>query len=241
MGVVGRQASRWRVNLRKIILSILAIGFAIVCVSLGAWQLRRLAARQRANASVAQRRFAPEVSLDSLPADTSVAHFRRVRVAGSYDYNNEIIFTLRGRNGSPGVNILTPVLRNRKDTAVLVNRGWIYSPDGVTADLNPWREADTVNANGFVETFPTKGPFPPPNPERPRSFRRLDRAALAKVFPYPIANYYVVITDSSASASAPPRVEPLPLDEGPHRNYAIQWFSFAAISIIGLVIFIRRT
>jgi cytochrome oxidase assembly protein ShyY1 len=33
----------------------------------------------------------------------------------------------------------------------------------------------------------------------------------------------------------------MPLDEGPHRAYAIQWFSFAAISIIGLVIFLRRT
>jgi surfeit locus 1 family protein len=229
------------VTLRKIILSILAIGFAIVCVSLGVWQLRRLSARQKANAFLAARRFAPELPLDSLPEDTSVAHFRRVRVTGTYDFNHEIIFTLRGRNGSPGINILTPVLRNGKDSAVLVNRGWIYSPDGVTADLNPWREAESVNASGFVETFPTRGPFPPPSPARPRSFRRLDRAALEKVFPYPIANYYVVITDSSASASAPPRVEPLPLDEGPHRNYAIQWFSFAAISIIGTVTFIRRT
>jgi len=229
------------VNLRKIILSILAIAFAIVCVSLGVWQLRRLSARQKENAFLAARRFAPELPLDSLPRDTSASHFRRVRVTGTYDFNHEIIFTLRGRNGSPGINILTPVLRNGKDSAILVNRGWIYSPDGVTADLNPWREAESVNASGFVETFPTKGPFPPPNPARPRAFRRLDRAALEKVFPYPIANYYVVITDSSASPSAPPRVEPLPLDEGPHRNYAIQWFSFAAISIIGIVTFIRRT
>jgi surfeit locus 1 family protein len=229
------------VTLRKITLSILAIGFAIVCVSLGVWQLRRLSARQKQNAFLAARRFAPELPLDSLPIDTSAAHFRRVHVTGTYDFNHEIIFTLRGRNGSPGINILTPVLRNGKDSAVLVNRGWIYSPDGVTADLNPWREAESVNANGFVETFPTRGPFPPPSPHRPRAFRRLDRAALEKIFPYPIANYYVVITDSSASASAPPRVEPLPLDEGPHRNYAIQWFSFAAISIIGIVTFIRRT
>ena len=226
---------------RKIILSILAIGFAIVCVSLGVWQLRRLSARQKENAFLAARRFAPELPLDSLPTDTSASHFRRVRVTGTYDFNHEIIFTLRGRNGSPGINILTPVLRNGKDSAVLVNRGWIYSPDGVTADLNPWREPESVNASGFVETFPTRGPFQPPSPARPRAFRRLDRAALEKLFPYPIANYYVVITDSSASASAPPRVEPLPLDEGPHRNYAIQWFSFAAISIIGIVTFIRRT
>ena len=228
-------------SIRKLILSTLAISFAIVCLALGGWQLRRLSARQAWNALLASRRFVPPIALDSLPTDTAAAHFRRVHISGDYDYGNEIIFTLRGRNGSPGVNILTPLLRNGKDTAVLVNRGWAYSPDGITVDLNRWREADTLSGIGFVETFPTKGPFPPPNPARPKAFRRLDHAALAKLLPYPIANYYVVLTDSSSSASAPPRVEPLPLDEGPHRAYAIQWFSFAAISIIGLVTFIRRT
>ena len=88
------------------------------------------------------------------------------------------------------------------------------------------------------------------NPERPRAFRRLDRAAIARLLPYPIANYYVVLSDSSESrvpalgaapaSNVPPRVQPAALDEGPHRNYAVQWFSFAAISIIGLVILLRR-
>lgn len=227
--------------MRKVVLSVVAISFAIVCIGLGVWQLRRLSERKQQNALLAARRFAPEVELDALPADTGAAHFRRVHIVGSYDHGQEIVFTIRERMGSPGVNIITPLLRNGRDTAVLVNRGWVYSPDAMTVDLNPWREADVVNGHGFVETFPTKGPFPKPNPEHPRSFRRLDRAQLQKILPYPIANYYVVLTDSSASASTPPRVEPLPLDEGPHRMYAIQWFSFAAISIIGLVIFLRRT
>ena len=159
---------------------------------------------------------------------------RRVR------FPNEIVLTLRGRNGSPGVNILTPVLRAGNDTAVLVNRGWVYSPDGMTFEPKQWREGGNVDANAFVEVFPTKGPFDKPSQARPRSMRRLDRAVLVKLFPYPIANYYVVLTDSARSGG-PPRVEPASLDEGPHRNYAIQWFFFAAISIIGLVIFLRRT
>jgi cytochrome oxidase assembly protein ShyY1 len=68
--------------------------------------------------------------------------------------------------------------------------------------------------------------------------------------PYPIANYYVVLSDSSTFAApalgtvpppnVPPRIQPAPLDEGRHLNYAVQWFSFAAISIIGLVILLRR-
>jgi surfeit locus 1 family protein len=228
------------VSFRKLILSILAISFAAVSVSLGFWQLRRLAERRRANELIVSRRFAPEIPLDSLPSDTATAHFRRARVRGTYDYPNEIVLTLRGRNGSPGVNILTPIRRAGNDTAVLVNRGWVYSPDGVTVETKQWREGDSVDANGFVEVFPTQGPFDKPNQTRPRSMRRLDRSALAKLFPYPIENYYAVLTDSARSGG-PPRIEPTPLDEGPHRNYAIQWFSFAAISIGGLVIFLRRT
>jgi surfeit locus 1 family protein len=226
---------------RKLIVSFLAVLFAAISISLGFWQLRRLSARRQANVLLAARRVEPRVELDSLPGDTAVAHFRRVHLRGIYDHGQAIIFTLRGRNGSPGVNILTPLLRARNDTAVLVNRGWVYSADGMTVDTKPWREADTLNGDGWVETFPTRGPFAPANPARPRSFRRLNRAELQRVFPYPIANYYVVLTDSAGSAGAPPRVEAAPLDEGSHRNYAIQWFSFATISIVGLVIFIRRT
>ncbi len=229
------------VNLRKWILSVLAISLAVIFTFLGFWQVRRLSARQEANELLAARRFAPIVELDSLPRDTAAAHFRRVHLKGSYDYPQEIIYTLRGRNGSPGVNILTPLLRNGKDTAVLVNRGWLYSADGTTVDARQWQETEALDGHGFVETFPTKGPFAPPSATHPRSFRRLDRSGIAKVLPYPVANYYVVLTDSASSPTAPPRIEQLPLDEGPHRNYAIQWFSFAAISIIGLVIFLRRT
>lgn len=237
-------------TLRKWILGIFAVGAAVVFMSLGVWQLRRLEERRQQNSFLASRRFAPEIPLEQLPGDPAEARFRRVRLSGVYDYANEIVHTLRGRNGSPGVNILTPLLRAGTDTAVLVNRGWVYAPDGMTVDTRPWREADTVSATGFVETFPTEGPFPPPNPARPRAFRRLDREALSRLFPYPIANYYIVLSDSAANrakslgnapaTNVPPRVEPATLGEGSHRSYAVQWFSFAAISIIGLVIFLRR-
>jgi surfeit locus 1 family protein len=242
--------SRAADSLRKWILSVIAVSAAAIFVGFGIWQLRRLEARRQQNSFLASRRFAPEVALDSLPGDTAAARFRRVRLEGRLDYDNEIIHTLRGRSGSPGVNILTPLLRAGKDTAVMVNRGWVYAPDGMTVDTRPWREADSMTGTGFVETFPTSGVFAPPNSQRPRAFRRLDRTAIAKLLPYPIANYYVVLTDSSAPgvpalgvapvSNVPPRVQPAALDEGRHWSYALQWFSFAAIAIVGLVILLRR-
>src|SRR5256885_8609257 len=96
-------------NFRKWILSMLAISFAAVSISLGFWQLRRLAARRAANAILASRRFAAEVPLDSVPLDTAAAHFRQVRVRRADDSPNEIVLPLRGRNGSPAAHILTPI------------------------------------------------------------------------------------------------------------------------------------
>ncbi len=37
----------------------------------------------------------------------------------------------------------------------------------------------------------------------------------------------------------PVRVPPPALDEGPHKSYAIQWFSFATIALVGGVVFAR--
>ncbi len=236
-------------------MAVVACALAGAFCSLGFWQLRRLAERREQNAMLLSRRSYPPSDFRSLPTDTGAARFRRVRIAGSYDFSREFALTLRTRNGSPGVNIITPLRRPGNDTLVLVNRGWIYAPDGITADISKWREPDAVNTIGFVETFPPPRSFTPRSPGRARSYRWLDHSTIATDLAAPIAPFYVMIAPDSetgygqesvrnpadgAVAEIPPRVEPRPLDEGPHRSYAIQWFSFAAISIIGMVIFLRQ-
>ncbi|MGH7668030.1 MAG: SURF1 family protein, partial [Gemmatimonadaceae bacterium] len=43
----------------------------------------------------------------------------------------------------------------------------------------------------------------------------------------------VALGKDSVVAGVPLRIMPPPLDEGPFRSYAIQWFAFALISIGG--------
>lgn len=218
-----------------------SILFAAVFIWLGFWQIRRLHEKQRYNETVASRRFLAPIPFDSIPADTSTSKFRRVKLTGTYDYQNEIVWTLRGRDGSPGVNILTPLLRPGSDTAVLVNRGWVYSPDATRVNLDQWKEAGTLDGDAYV--LPLHGSAGEDSARaRGRSFRYLNLAELRRVFPYPIAPVFAVLATAPVdSATTPPRVTLLPLDEGSHRTYAFQWFSFAAISIIGAFIFTRKT
>ncbi|MBA2706965.1 MAG: SURF1 family protein [Gemmatimonadaceae bacterium] len=230
-------------NVRTAALVVVSIVVAGACITLGIWQLDRRADRRAFNSVLARRLAAPPAPLSELPTDTGNAHYRRVVVDGEYDYSSEIVLTSRSRQGSPGVHILTPLVRRGNDTAVLVNRGWIYSPDGTTADLKRWRETGAARGIGYVETFSSrKGAIR--SPRQPRAFRWLDRTAMQSDFPYPIAPYYVVLlkaSDRDTSGSIPPRLGVPILDQGPHGSYAFQWFSFAAISIIGMSLLMMRT
>ena len=228
-------------RVRTAALVAVSVLFAAACTALGFWQIRRLHEKQNYNANLAERRFLPAIPFDSIPQDSLQSKFRRVRLAGKYDYAHQVVWTLRGRDGSPGVNILTPMVRAGTDTAVLVNRGWVYSPDATSVDLSAWTEGDSVHGEGYVLPLHKISANDSAAPTA-RAFRALDANVLRKAFPYPIAPVFVVLTSvSSDSVHTPPRVTLLPLDEGSHRSYAFQWFSFAVISIIGAGIFTRKT
>jgi surfeit locus 1 family protein len=214
---------------------------AVVFIRLGFWQLSRLSERKTFNRELAARAMTAPVPLAALPRDTGAMHYRRVSIKGAYDYAHEILITNRTRNGSPGVQIVTPLRMTGSDTAVLVTRGWVYAPDGMTIDRKRWEEPDTLSGDAFVENF-THGTGQPQLKQRDRSYRWLDEATIAKEFPYPIEPYRLILISggSPRGPNVPPRVDVPPLDEGPHQNYAIQWFSFAAISIFGMILFVRR-
>jgi surfeit locus 1 family protein len=216
----------------------LAICCAAVFVRLGIWQLHRLGERRARNALVTARLDSAVVDARALPRDTALARFRRVRVSGTPDYDHELVYAARTHNGSPGVDLLTPVRIAGSDTAVLVNRGWVYAPDGATVDETRWREPDTTFV-GYAEELPSSGGSTYSG--RPRVVARLGYSAVARALPYPVAPMFVVMLGDSAIA--PNRVARLsipPLDEGPHFSYAMQWFAFAVVALVGAGIVVKQ-
>lgn len=200
---------------------LLAVIIAGVCVRLGLWQLERLAERKARNATIAAAFRAPPISAESAAALGTMPRFRRVIASGRWNYERESVIAGRTRNGSPGVHILTPMALADGTAEVLVNRGWVYSPDARSVDLTRWHEGERGEVIGYVDE-------PPPS-VRGRETTR----------------YVVALADSSRAASAdasrPVRLSAPPFgDQGPHLNYAIQWFSFAAIALIGTPLVVRR-
>ena len=221
---------------RLVTFVLIAVVAAAACIRLGFWQLSRLRERRAVNAVVRARVDRPVVDVSELRPDSS-SRFRRARVSGTPDYDHELVLTIRSYQGSPGLYLLTPMRIPGRDTAVLVNRGWVYAPDGMTVDLARWREPDSVYV-GYVDLLnePRAGASPAALSGRPHLLRRLDRDAVARVVPYPVSPLVIVALPSrgaTASANQVARLDLPPLDEGPHLGYAFQWFAFATIALAG--------
>lgn len=225
------------VRVRVIVFCVISIALAALFVRLGLWQLDRLTWRRGLNAEVAGHIGSAPVPVEQLPHDSAAMRYRRVQLTGVFDYANEIVITQRIRGGSPGVNLLTPLRISGRDTAYLINRGWVYSPDGKDIDRAKWREPDTANVIAFA--LPAASIVAnAAGVVSPKIMRSLDFDAVQKGVPYPIARVQLVqLGDTSPKANVPPRLQPPAPDEGPHMSYAIQWFSFAAIALVGAGLF----
>jgi surfeit locus 1 family protein len=213
---------------------------AALFVRLGVWQLSRLHEKRAFNASLSQRLAAPPTPVTNLSPDTALGHYLRVSATGKMLYDREIAYAGRTHEGSPGVDLLTPLKIAGRDTVVIVNRGWAYSPDASTIDHARWKERDSVSISGYAETFAGK--------ERGNAAGRvhaLDRDAIQAMVgkEFPIAPYILVQTSDSAkhADSIPVRLVTPALDEGPHQSYAIQWFGFALVAVVGGVALSRRS
>jgi surfeit locus 1 family protein len=218
-----------------IIAAVISLAMAALFARLGVWQVHRLHERRALNAELVSRMSLPPTTVDDLPADTALAAYRLVKVSGRYDYAHQIILTARSRDGAPGVYIVTPLIPDSGGTAVLVNRGFVYSPDAATISIPTWYEPEHATVEGYVRPVPVRESNDPRAQSNPMAWRDLDSALIASSIPYPVARMYVVnLTPGDRSLGAPTRLTTPSLDEGSHKSYAIQWFSFAAIALYGV-------
>ncbi len=229
-------------TIRSALVLLFGAATAALCIRLGVWQLDRRVARQAYNAEAAARLAAPPKPLGEVHGDSAAVRLQRVTATGRWRYDGEVALTARSRNGSPGVHILTPLVQDGTDTVVLVTRGWVYAADAATVDFARWREGDAARFEGFVLPFPQPGGTPDTSGIAPNAVIRLDAPRLAARLGVPVAPYYVVLTSGGAdSGEVPARLtEPVITDEGPHFSYAVQWFLFATIFVVGSLTVVWR-
>jgi surfeit locus 1 family protein len=219
----------------------------ILFLRLGFWQLDRRAERAAINTAVAARLDQAPIADIDLLGDTAGLTYRVALASGTFDNERYIVLPGRSHRGVPGVYLLMPLRLTGRTDAILVNRGWVPSPDAATIDVTDFIVHDPVDVRGLVLPFPGRAQSlseRATSDTRAGEFRHvwfgIDERALRAQFPYVLIDATLQEIGPSAEAGYPVKLDPPPLDAGPHLGYAIQWFAFALIGVIGWFALVLR-
>lgn len=225
--------------LRWVGLAVCLAALAWAFVNLGFWQLDRLDQRRERNGAVVAHENSPVVDWQQVFTRpiTEADQWQRVRASGTYDAAHQFVVRYRSNAGQTGYEIVTP-LRTQFGT-VLVDRGFIVRPPAQDFPrIAPAPPTGTVTVVGYVRRD-EQGDADAITPAEGQ-VRLINSGALGATLPYPVANGFLsVLTSEPAPSDGLVPVSPPELNEGNHFSYALQWFSFAVLAAIGLVVFIR--
>jgi surfeit locus 1 family protein len=219
---------------------------AIVLVNLGFWQLRRLEERRLAN-TVGESRFEAEpvdiaTLVESAGDDQVSLEYRLATATGVFRPEDEVLIRSQVHQGAAGFHVITPLM-GEDGSATLIDRGWIP----LALDRVPVAEAPpptgTVTVEGWVRLTQLRGSLGPTDPSQGRlvSMSRVDIERIEQQVDYDLDPVYLSAIGSRTDELPVPAAPPTFDDEGSHLPYAIQWFSFALIGLIGYFFLIRRS
>jgi surfeit locus 1 family protein len=223
---------------RSLLVVVVVVAVAAVCVRLGFWQLDRLGQKRALNARVREALALPPVPYDG--GHPAALAGRRVVVRGTYDEGHQLLLAARTDGGGPGVHVVTPLRPVTGGAAVLVDRGWLPADDAATARPQDDPEPGERDVIGIAEPAPRGTRARYRRLEAPGmelwSSLRVDLDSLGARLPYALAPILVRQLPGAGVADRPRRLVPKPADESMHLGYAVQWFLFATILVVGSIV-----
>jgi len=232
-----------------ILTTLLALAGGVLCVRLGIWQLDRLEQRRAFNAHVEAMWAAEPFTLAGKPLeDLTTMEYRAVSLNGTYDFENQVVLRNQYYQSQFGFHLLTPLFLD-DGSAVLVDRGWIPADGNDSPAV--WRKYDQpgrVTLQGQIRlghARPDMGGVPDPalapGQTKLEFWNSVNLERIGQQLPYPILAVYVQPDVDPSDATPPIPYQPqLELSEGPHFGYAVQWFTFASILVLGYPFYLRK-
>jgi cytochrome oxidase assembly protein ShyY1 len=236
---------RFLLQPRWVLLHVVWLLAVVTFIAAGFWQLDRLDQKRTVNDAITARSAMPVVPVDEVVAagdPVSVGDdvvFRTVTATGTYVLDDQALLRGQSLDGTPGFHVLTP-LDLGDGTAVVVNRGWIPAAaetDGSDVEFDT--PTGTVTVEGIVGR---SYPDPRPSGDEQRTIAHVDlewfdEQVDADLYPVPLQ---LLAQDPAQQGELPRPLDPPPLDEGPHLSYAVQWFLFTTVALIGYPILLHR-
>lgn len=197
---------------------LVALAAVLGFVRAGLWQLDRLEERQDRNREIAARADGPAIPIEDVSTD--VGRYQHVTATGTFDAEHDLLLPQRSYEGTVGSHAVTPLVL-ADGRAVLVNRGW------VPLDATAPPPTGEVTLEGLLLAS-----------QRSRVGTNVDR--LSEEMGVPLLPLWLSQSGPPPEGEYPIRLPAPARDEGPHLSYAIQWFLFTGVVLVGYPILLRR-
>lgn len=225
-----------------------ALVIFVTMIVLGFWQLARLEERRAENAARLAVLDQNPATITGQELDPAPLIGRKVRVSGVFLNDESVV--LRGRrsnSGVDGVHLLTPLLISGSDRAILVDRGWLptsqRSPEARAAyavEREVSLEGVALAAQLRPDAALAGRDLPLPGETRIDAWLRADVPAIQAQVSAELLPFYIEQLPDPDSTGLPRPDDPRQLDEGPHLNYALQWFAFSGMLAVVYAALIRQ-
>lgn len=219
---------------------------ALLFIRLGLWQLDRLDERRESNAVIearsAEQPRALAALIGQIGMDPAELAFRPAIVEGEYRTDLEFFSIGRTYDDVTGTLVATP-LQLSDGSLLTVIRGLVpagtqgppavgYEPPQGQVSL-VGRLDDGEEPSRLGESDPEDGKL--------TSLSRLDLEYIDAWIEGDVLPILLLLDEQTpASEPAPATVPSEALTEGSHLGYAVQWFAFAAIVVVGVGLLVRR-
>ncbi len=238
---------------------LLALAVLVSFSQFGMWQLRRHDQRLARNEVLSARLETAPMPLDQALAEAAAdtasggsradaLRDRRVWVLGSFEPEDEVLRRPVSRDGHAGYHLVTPLALD-DGRRLLVERGWVP----LAMDTLPLAEAappaGEVRVVGRLKAVdrPPSGwvaALAPKDPQHGRlgTLVYLDPERLQDQVAGPLVQAVLLLeeTEPPAAGDWPLLPQPTQISVGSHLGYAIQWFAFTLVTLIGYPLLLRR-
>ena len=217
---------------RLVFFVLIGLGGAAILVSLGVWQMQRLAWKEGVLANIETRIAAEPVSLPVDP-DPDADAYLPVEVTGTLGASYLQVLVSK-KNAGAGYRIIRPMFLDNGD--VLVDLGFVATAD---AGGLKFEEGPPLTIVGNLQWPQEVDKFTPePDFENNIWFARDVEAMAEALNTRPI----LVVRREAPQLGGP--LSPMPVDTAAipndHLQYAITWFSLALIWVVMTFFFLRR-
>lgn len=238
-----RPARRFRPRLWPTLAAALLVPLFIAA---GQWQWDKAQRKAGLQQQLDARGAEPVIPMPTMRIDAQSLLYRKVVARGKYEPQKQILIDNRTHQGQAGYHVITPLRIDGSEVRVLVNRGW------VPAFADHRQVPQIATPTGSVEVYGTAivpgtrfftlgANNEDPKSDWPPVWQNLDLARYGESVSFPVQPVVIQLDPENAAGGFVREWGRLDERLQTNLNYAIQWWSFAATTVVlWLVVNYRR-